>query len=87
LRRLSSSTVTPVFLTAADLPGHAFWPDDVSLLDAAVFDHTRLLGRRQITDIYLLALAVKHGGRLVTLDAGISVGAVRRAEPQNLVTV
>jgi predicted nucleic acid-binding protein len=28
---------------------------------------------RQITDTYLLALAQKHGGRLVTFDSGIAL--------------
>jgi len=64
---------------------HQFWPDDLSILDANSIDHTRLLGPRQITGIYLLALAVKHGGRLVTLDTAISVAAVRGAEPRHLV--
>ena len=67
------------------LPSHAFWPDDVSLADAAVFDHGRLLGPNQITDVYLLALAVKNGGRLATLDHGIALRAVHRAEPRHLV--
>jgi hypothetical protein len=66
-------------------PDHVFWPDDVSLLDGAVVDHGRLLGPRQITDIYLLALAVQHGGRFVTLDRGINVAAVHGARPDNLV--
>jgi uncharacterized protein len=46
---------------------HQFWPDDVSLLDEVLIDHSRLLSPRNLTDVYLLALAVKHGGRLVTL--------------------
>jgi uncharacterized protein len=68
-------------------PDHQFWPDDLSLLDAALVDHTRLLGPRQITDVYLLALAVKHGGRLVTLDTGIAVSAARGATAAQLVVV
>jgi uncharacterized protein len=72
---------------ATALPGHAFWPEAVSLLDAAVIDHSRLLGPRQITDLYLLALAVRHGGRLVTLDTGIPILAVRGAKAEHLVTV
>lgn len=63
---------------------HAFWADDASLIDTALIDRTRLLGPRQITDVYLLALAVKHGGRLVTLDTGIAVQAVRGARPESL---
>lgn len=65
-------------------PQHAFWPDDVSLLDPANIDHSRLLSQRLITDVYLLALAVKHGGRLVTFDRGIPLGAVRGAEAAHL---
>jgi uncharacterized protein len=76
-----------VLRAAIALPGHVFWPDDVSLLDATVFDHSRLLGPRQITDIHLLALALKRGGRLVTLDAGVTLAAVRGAEPHHLLTV
>ena len=50
---------------------HTFWPDDVTLLDECV--PTRLLiGHRQVTDAYLLGLAMRHGGRLVTLDKGVS---------------
>jgi predicted nucleic acid-binding protein len=41
---------------------HEFWPDDVSLLESRVADATRIHGPRQITDVYLLALAVRHGG-------------------------
>jgi toxin-antitoxin system PIN domain toxin len=66
---------------------HAFWPDDVSLLDSDVVDPTRIHGPRQLTDIYLLALAVKHEGRLATFDTGIPVAAVRKASKQNLATL
>jgi toxin-antitoxin system PIN domain toxin len=68
-------------------PGHVFWPDDVSLVDLEVFDRNRLLGPNQITDVYLLALAVKNAGRLVTLDRSISVTAVHRAEPRHLAVI
>lgn len=69
------------------LPDHEFWPDDFSILDDAHVDHTRLLGPKQITDVYLLALAVKHGGRFVTLDSGISYRAARGGRPENLVVL
>ncbi|GLK54878.1 toxin-antitoxin system PIN domain toxin [Methylopila capsulata] len=57
-------------------PGHEFWPDDVSLLTDAGIDRRRLLRSKQITDTYLLALAVKHGGRLATLDRRLATDAV-----------
>ena len=63
---------------------HEFWPDDVSLLDSDVVDSTRIHGPRQLTDIYLLALAVQHKGRLVTFDTGIPLAAVRNATKQKL---
>ena len=68
-------------------PRHEFWADDVSILDETQIDHSRLLGPKQITDICLLALAVRHGGRLVTLDRRIPFGAVRGASRDNLVSV
>jgi hypothetical protein len=50
---------------------HVFWPDDVSLCDERV-PLDRVMGHRQLTDAYLLGLAIRNGGRLVTLDRSIS---------------
>ncbi len=58
------------------LPGHAFWPDDISLTDAACVDLSRMLHTDQITDSYLLALAHAHGGKLATLDHKLVAAAV-----------
>jgi len=66
---------------------HVFWPDDISLLDEGLIERTRILGPKQLTDIYLLALAVKHGGRLVTFDRAIPIAAVRGARPEHLVVI
>lgn len=63
---------------------HEFSPDDISLLDTARVDWERVHGPRQITDVYLLALAVAHGGRLVTFDGSIARSAVRSATPEHL---
>ena len=63
---------------------HEFWPDSQSLLDEGLIDAARVHGPRQLTDVYLLALAVKNGGRLVTFDASIAIGAVRGAKAQHL---
>ncbi len=64
---------------------HRFWPDDVSLTDVEVFNHTELLGPKQITDRYLLALAVRNNGRFVTFDQGIRPTAVIGASTEHLV--
>lgn len=50
---------------------HKFWPDDIPLLGKYLPDKL-LVGHRQITDAYLLGLAIKNEGKLVTLDKGIS---------------
>lgn len=63
---------------------HEFWPDDRSLLDPDVLDRSALLGPRQVTDAYLLALAVHHDGRLVTFDRSVGVRAVVGAGPGHL---
>jgi predicted nucleic acid-binding protein len=66
---------------------HTFWPDDISLLDSRRFDFDRIVGPKQLTDVYLLALAVKHGGRLATFDRTIPVSAIRGGELQHLAVV
>lgn len=66
---------------------HAFWPCEVSLLDPDFIHRDKILGPRQVTDLYLLALAVHRGGRLVTFDRGIVRSAVQGAEPRHLVTL
>ena len=59
--------------------GDVFWPDDASLLDASLFDLSRVAGHRQLTDVYLLGLAHTRRGRLVTFDRTIPLRAVRGA--------
>jgi uncharacterized protein len=66
---------------------HEFWPDEVSVLDSDVIDSTRVHGPKQVTDIYLLALAVEHGGRFVTFDSGVPLTAVRKATKRNLLVL
>jgi hypothetical protein len=70
---------------AAGEAAHEFWPDDLSLTDPAIFDHRAILGPKQITDRYLLALAVKRGGRLVTFDQAIRPTAVRGASAVHII--
>jgi len=72
---------------AAAHRAHEFWPDDASLLDEGTIDATRIHGPNQLTDVYLLALAVSHGGRLVTLDQAIPLDAVRGAQKKHLLVI
>jgi uncharacterized protein len=53
----------------SSLGRHEFWPDDVSYLDMPT---TGVIGHRQVTDAYLVALARKHGGSLATMDQALA---------------
>jgi toxin-antitoxin system PIN domain toxin len=53
------------------LPGHVFWPDDIMWSDPCIPEDF-LVGHRQVTDAYLLGLAIRNKGRLITLDKGLS---------------
>ena len=69
--------VAPLMTTLHKLPGHVFWPDDISLLETERIDATRLLSSGQVTDSYLLALACAHGGQLASFDRRLVTNAVR----------
>jgi hypothetical protein len=56
----------------------------VSLLDAALVDAARIHGPRQLSDVYLLALAVQRGGCFATLDTSVALTAVKGARKNHL---
>ncbi len=56
---------------------HHFWPDDISLFDESLIDRSKLLTPAQVTDSYLLALAVKHGSKFATFDRRLVTSAVK----------
>jgi hypothetical protein len=66
---------------------HEFWADDQTLLDETLFDFSRLHGHRQITDAYLLALAVRRGGVFASFDAAVPLSAVHGAARRHLLAV
>lgn len=72
---------------AASTNLHEFWPADITLLDRSILDSSRVHGPRQLTDLYLLALAVKRGGCLATFDDAIPLSAVPGADRHHLVLV
>ncbi len=72
----STAEIAALLHDLRTMPGHLFWTDDVSLLDADLINLSAVLGSRQITDIYLLALAVRHGGQLATFDRRLNASAV-----------
>jgi toxin-antitoxin system PIN domain toxin len=65
----STGEACRMLLSLLNAPGHQFWPDNLSLADLRMFPE--LPSSRNLTDHYLLALAVKRGGRLATFDHAI----------------
>lgn len=63
---------------------HEFWPCDISLREAGRVNWPRVMGHNQVTDVYLLALAVANRGCLVTLDHGVALSTVAGATAANL---
>jgi len=73
--------IVPMLAEFVSLPGHVFWPDDITMMDPQKLDAARLLNSRQVTDSYLLALAQAHGGQLATLDRRLVSDAVMGGAP------
>jgi hypothetical protein len=67
--------VLAIFRQLREARGHHFWPDDISVLQ--VLESDAIITHAQITDVYLLGLAVHKKGKLATLDQRIPVDAVR----------
>ena len=57
--------------------GHQLWPDEVGVVEALQRSAGNLQGHRQLTDLYLLALAARRKGTLATFDAGLRALASR----------
>jgi toxin-antitoxin system PIN domain toxin len=66
---------------------HHFWPDAVSLRDESLFVAAAIRGHRQLTDMYLLGLARKKGGRLATFDRTIALSGVKGAKRDHLAII
>ncbi len=72
---------------ACNHSSHHFWPGGISLLSETVVNWRQLLGPRQVTDAYLLAVAVAQGGRFVSFDARNSLDLVPEASADQLVVI
>ena len=87
VRLLSNPAFSPDSLTAGEAlellaknvsrPAHEFWPDALPVPRALKPLMRDGFGYRQITDAYLLSLAVSHNARLATFDRGLTEFAAR----------
>ena len=82
---LPAARVAQRLREATDTAHHQFVPAGLSLLDMEHFDTEQLLGHRQVTDAFLLGVAVAHGLRFVTFDAGMPMRVLRRAKSGQVV--
>ena len=57
-------------------PGHQFWPDSVSLRELGKIPNLNDVKSKQLTDLYLLALAVERKGQLATLDERVQANRI-----------
>ncbi len=78
--RIAGETVTlsqarDALTTLAEHPTHEYWPDAPEPLTLSTLNSAALVGHRQVTDAYLLGLAMQRGQRLATLDRGLATYA------------
>ena len=82
---LPAARVAQRLREATETRHHLFAAGDPSLLDNDHFDTEQLLGHRQVTDAFLLRMAVAHGLRFVTFDANIPSRVVIRVRLSDVV--
>ena len=56
---------------------YQFWEDGVSLTNESLFRPEYIIGPRQVTDAYLLGLATKRGGVVLSFDRSLPWQAIR----------
>ena len=74
------SAVVSALQAIRALPGHAFWPDSLSMAESGFVDASLLTSHARVTDSYLLALARANLGQLATLDRRLAHEVVPEGE-------
>ena len=69
--RVSHESAILALRSLTSLQEHTFWRMDLNYEDAIAPIRSRITGYKQTTDVYLLGLAIHHGGVLATMDGGI----------------
>ena len=97
VRILSNPAFSPNALTPADAvallranlrhPAHRFWQEDLSFVEAVAPFAERLVGYRQVSDAYLLGLAIHKRGKLATLDRAVLALLPERSPEREKVTL
>ena len=97
VRILSNPSFSPNALSPRDAlallhtnlahPAHRFWADEIGLLQAVKSLAPQLNGHQQVTDAYLLGLAVHKGGKLATMDKSITLLLPENSRSSDFVAV
>jgi toxin-antitoxin system PIN domain toxin len=64
-------------------PYHRFWSEDISFSEAVDPFQNKFFGYQQVSDVYLLGLALHKKGKLATLDRGI-LGLLPPGSPERV---
>jgi len=67
----SREKATAILIGLANRPGYRYWPLTESWADLTAPFAPRITGHQQVTDAYLLGMAIKENGVLVTFDRGL----------------
>ena len=75
--KIIADAVTPraalqVLQKIVAIAGHRYWTHDIAPAEAKVFTSAALVGHRQVTDAYLVALVPHRKGKLATFDRGVA---------------
>lgn len=82
---LSTEEAMDILTGLEALPSYRFWEATAGWTKLSAPFLKRVFGHQQVTDAYLLGLAVQEDGVLVTLDRGISYLAGREYKRNLLV--
>ena len=74
-----SSLVLQILRQLCQAEGHQFWSEDISL--RTILPDTTSFTHSQVTDLFLLGLAIHKGGKLATLDRRIPAGVISSGPP------
>jgi toxin-antitoxin system PIN domain toxin len=83
-RRATVATAITRLRQFAESGHHSHWPDEVSILRMQTLNATHLTGHREVTDAYLLALAVHRDGGLATFDRSVRTSSVHGFQDRHL---
>ena len=66
---------------------HRFWAEDIGITEAVAQFGRRLTGHQQVTDAYLLGLAIHKKGRVATLDSSLAFLLPDKSSAKNAIVL